>query len=135
MSARYPSITVPAKSSTPRPPIPLEILAAGDFNPLYRIELDVQGGELPVLPLSITGAIAMTHLPDTDAFVSGDEWFVYRFDKQQAGLSGLAFDEGTFGVFAYITSGMDEIGRLASGDKIVSAKIVSGADKLVRPQS
>lgn len=48
----------------------------------------MQSGELPVLPLSIAGAVSMTHLPDTESFLSGDEWFIYKFDKQQAGLSG-----------------------------------------------
>eukprot|EP00882_Tetradesmus_deserticola_P017714 GHRQ01018985.1.p1 GENE.GHRQ01018985.1~~GHRQ01018985.1.p1 ORF type:complete len:124 (-),score=32.80 GHRQ01018985.1:607-978(-) len=62
--------------------------AAGTFDPLYRLPLDVQSGELPVLPLSIAGAVSMTHLPDTESFLSGDEWFIYKFDKQQAGLSG-----------------------------------------------
>jgi hypothetical protein len=61
---------------------------AGTFDPLYRLPLDVQSGELPVLPLSIAGAASMTHLPDTESFLSGDEWFIYKFDKQQAGLSG-----------------------------------------------
>lgn len=36
--------------------LPLEILAAGDFEPIYRTPLDVRSGELPVLPLSIYGA-------------------------------------------------------------------------------
>lgn len=36
--------------------LPLEILAAGDFEPVYRSPLDVRNGELPVLPLSIYGA-------------------------------------------------------------------------------
>lgn len=56
-----------------------------------------------MLPLSITGAVAMGALPDTESYVSGDGWFVYKFDKQQAGLAGLAFDEGRFGVFGYVT--------------------------------
>lgn len=100
----------------------------------------------------------------------------------QAGLAGLSFDEGTFGVFGwvahralsrpctwlvlavtrccywlrppplsmsfditksaltffptcyrYITKGMDVLTKLQSGDKIISAKVVSGADKLVKP--
>jgi hypothetical protein len=41
---------------SPPPVLPLEILAAGDFEPLYRTPLDVRSGELPVLPLSIYGA-------------------------------------------------------------------------------
>lgn len=36
--------------------IPLEILPAGQFDPLYRSPLDIQAGELPVLPMSIYGA-------------------------------------------------------------------------------
>lgn len=36
--------------------LPLEILAQGEFEPLYRSPLDVRSGELPVLPLSIYGA-------------------------------------------------------------------------------
>lgn len=54
----------------------------------------MQSGELPVLPLSINGAVAMMHLPNSDSFVDGDRFFVYKFDKTQAGLAGLSFDEG-----------------------------------------
>ena len=43
--------------------MPLEILPAGDFDPLYRTQVDVAAGELPALPLSIFGALAMAHLP------------------------------------------------------------------------
>eukprot|EP00955_Chlamydomonas_euryale_P076437 362655-Chlamydomonas_euryale.AAC.8 len=42
-----------------------------------------QDGELPTLPLSIDGAVAMAHTPGDDTAVSGDEWFVFKFDKQQ----------------------------------------------------
>lgn len=51
----------------------------------------------------------------------------------QAGLSGLSFDEGTFGVFGYVTEGMDVIGGLASGDVIRSAKLTAGRERLVLP--
>jgi hypothetical protein len=64
---------VQGKLESPRPPIPLEILPAGEFDPVYRIPLDVQQGELPVLPLSIFGAVTMAHLPNTDSYLSG-EW-------------------------------------------------------------
>lgn len=35
----------------------MEILPLGEFDPVYRSTLDVQNGELPVLPLSIYGAV------------------------------------------------------------------------------
>ncbi|GAB4820888.1 hypothetical protein N2152v2_007934 [Parachlorella kessleri] len=134
--------------------IPLEMLPLGDFEPQYRAQLDVQSGELPVLPLSINGAVAMAQLPsDPDSSsgsgdftgvgalgggtlngaVSSRQWFIYKFDRFQAGLAGLSFDEGSFGVFGYVTEGADELGKLAGGDVVVEAKVLSGADKLVRP--
>ncbi|EFN58901.1 hypothetical protein CHLNCDRAFT_140837 [Chlorella variabilis] len=103
--------------------LPLEILAAGDFEPVYRSTLDVRSGELPVLPLSIYGAgkllqaVAMAHLPDS----SGSGY---------AGLAGLSFDEGEFGVCGYVTKGLDALSKLEDGDRIVKAKVVSGLDKL-----
>lgn len=126
-------IVQPDVASPSSAPIPLEILPAGQFDPVYKSTLDVQDGELPVLPLSISGAISMTHIPDTDQYLSGDEWFIYKYDRQQGGLSGLAFDEGTFGVFGYVTKGMDIVQRLESGDVIVRAKVVSGEERLLRP--
>lgn len=42
----------------------MEILPLGEFDPVYRSTLDVQNGELPVLPLSIYGAVGHgTRLP------------------------------------------------------------------------
>lgn len=36
--------------------------------------------------------------------MAADEFFIYKFSREQAGLSGLAFDEGQFGVFGYVTA-------------------------------
>ena len=41
--------------------IPLEILPLGEFDPVYRSTLEVQAGELPVLPLSIYGSVRIPH--------------------------------------------------------------------------
>jgi cyclophilin family peptidyl-prolyl cis-trans isomerase len=67
-----------------------------------------------------------------DGYLSGDQFFIFKFSPEQAGLSGLAFDEGEFGVFGYVTSGMDEVvAKLDTGDKILSASLVSGAERLI----
>lgn len=88
-----------------------------------------------MLPLSIRGSCAMAKLTESEAvngYVSGEEWFIYKFDAQSSGLAGLSFDEGQFGVFGYVTKGLDDVvTKLGAGDKIVSAKIVSGLEKLV----
>ena len=132
IQSSYTSLFVPGKLELPRPPLPLEILPLGEFEPIYRLPLDVQGGELPVLPLSISGSLAMAHLPGSDSFVSGEEWFIYRYDKAASGLGGLAFDEGSFGVFGYITKGFDVLNGLQTGDTIVSMRVVEGEERLVR---
>lgn len=83
--------------------IPLEIMPLGDFEPIYGSPLNVQAGELPVLPMSIYGSVAMAHAPDADeGFAAADEFFIYKYDRASSGLAGLSFDEGNFGVFAYI---------------------------------
>ncbi len=57
--------------------IPLEMLPAGEFDLVYRSPLDPRSGELPVLPLSITGALAMAKPQDpaaaADGYVAADQ--------------------------------------------------------------
>lgn len=104
---------------------------AGEFEPVYRLPLDTRSGELPTLPLSVRGSVAMTRLDGVDGYVSGEQFFVFKFSPDQAGLAGLAFEEGEFGVFGYVTAGMEDvIAKLDTGDRIVSAKLVSGIEKL-----
>lgn len=110
--------------------IPLEILPVGDFDPLYGIPIDVQSGERPVLPLSINGAVSMARSKKQDYALASDEFFIYKFDRSQAGLAGMSFDEGNFGVFGYVVGGLDDVDRLTSGDIIVAAKLTTGSDRL-----
>lgn len=58
--------------------------------------------------LLATLQVAMAHAssdeaPIPDGYSAADEFFIYKFSKEQAGLSGLAFDEGIFGVCGYVT--------------------------------
>ncbi|GJP74800.1 hypothetical protein CLOP_g5335 [Closterium sp. NIES-67] len=108
-------------------------MPAGEFQPIYRTPLDVQDGELPVLPMSVFGAMVMAHSPESDSFSHPSQFFLYKYDKRRSGLGGLAFDEGQFSVFGYVTKGRDVLAQLRTGDVIQSARIVSGADRLVVP--
>ncbi|TXG67102.1 hypothetical protein EZV62_008377 [Acer yangbiense] len=82
--------------------IPLEIMPSGQFEPLYRTTLSVQDGELPVLPLSVYGVVAMAHSEDSEDYSAPYQIFFYLYDKRNAGLGELSFDEGQFSVFGYI---------------------------------
>ncbi|KAK1405195.1 Peptidyl-prolyl cis-trans isomerase CYP37 [Heracleum sosnowskyi] len=114
---------------------PLEIMPAGQFEPLYKTTLSVQDGELPVLPLSVYGAVVMAHSDVSDEYSSPNQFFFYRYDKSFSGLGGLSFDEGQFSVFGYTISGKDILSEIKSGDVIQSAKLVEGLDHLVLPES
>lgn len=39
--------------------LPFEVMSAGDFEPHYRLPLDVAGGEMPVIPMSVYGSVVM----------------------------------------------------------------------------
>lgn len=65
--------------------------AAGD-NTIHTSACSLQSGELPVLPLSIPGAISMAHVPDSDSFLSGDEWFVFKFGEWSSPFGAAAGD-------------------------------------------
>lgn len=114
--------------------VPLEIKPSGEFEPLYRTALSIQDGELPVLPLSVYGALAMAHTADSEEYSSPSQFFFYLYDKRNAGLGGLTFDEGHFSVFGYATDGRDVLSQIKSGDLIRSAELVQGRDRLVLPQ-
>jgi cyclophilin family peptidyl-prolyl cis-trans isomerase len=126
-----PADRIPGRHAT----LPLELLPAGSFDPVYRSPLDVGGGELPVLPLSVYGAVAMARpasVPDGE--VSATEFFLFLYSRAQSGLSGLSFEEGEFPVCGYVTEGGDVLPRLRSGDVIRKARLVEGADRLVLPR-
>ncbi|KAK2639167.1 hypothetical protein Ddye_026962 [Dipteronia dyeriana] len=68
--------------------IPLEIMSSSEFEPLYRTD-----GELPVLPLSVYGVVV---------YSTPYQFFFYLYDKRNAGIRGLSFDDEQFSVFGYI---------------------------------
>ncbi|XP_061373861.1 peptidyl-prolyl cis-trans isomerase CYP37, chloroplastic [Gastrolobium bilobum] len=114
--------------------VPLEIMPSGQFEPLYKTTLSVQDGELPVLPLSVYGAVAMAHNEGSEEYSSPYQFFFYLYDKRSAGLGGISFDEGQFSVFGYVTTGRDILPQIKSGDIIRSAKLIEGQDRLVLPK-
>ncbi|KAK4255758.1 hypothetical protein QN277_008713 [Acacia crassicarpa] len=114
--------------------VPLELKPFGQFEPLYKTTLSVQDGELPVLPLSVYGSLAMAHSEDSDEYSSPYQFFFYLYDKRNSGLGGISFDEGQFSVFGYTTVGRDILPQIKTGDIIRSAKLIEGQDRLVLPK-
>ncbi|MEC4986696.1 MAG: peptidylprolyl isomerase [Oscillatoria sp. PMC 1068.18] len=112
---------VDPETSQPRY-VPLEIQLEGEEEPTYGKALGRQAGfSAPPVALKHTrGAIAMarSQMPD-----SASSQFYFA-------LSDLAFLDGDYAVFGYVTDGMDVVDSINQGDSIDSAKVVSGIENL-----
>eukprot|EP00210_Caulerpa_lentillifera_P009292 g8857.t1 len=113
--------------------LPLEILPIGEFEPLYKEPIDVQNGDVPVLPFSIYGSVSLSHSIDSEESSAVDQAFIFKFNRSTAGLGGLAFDEGKFSVIGYVTSGSEWLNEIRTGDVISKATLKSGSENLVLP--
>lgn len=49
----------------------------------------VKDGELPVLPLSVYGAVVMAHNPESEEYSSPNQFFFYLYDKRN--VSSMKF--------------------------------------------
>lgn len=52
----------------------------------YIISPIWKDGELPVLPLSVYGAVAMAHNEDSEEYSSPHQFFFYLYDKRNVSL-------------------------------------------------
>lgn len=116
--------------------LPLEFKPLGQFEPVYRLPLDTQSGtgtELPALPMSVYGALAMPRNGEREDLSDVNNFFIYLYDRRSAGLAGISFEEGEFPVFGYVIEGQDLLRQLGSDDRLKSVRLVSGSDRLVVP--
>lgn len=117
--------------------LPIEFRPLGSFEPVYRVELDTQtgvGSELPSLPISVYGSMAMTRSPEQQDLASPGEFFFFLYSQSSSGLGGLSFEEGQWPCFGYVVEGAHKLRELGSGDRLKEAKLIDGEDRLVVPQ-
>lgn len=115
--------------------IPLEVLVKGDTEPTYGITLEDAGRYLdqPVLPFSAYGALGMAR-PGDDPNGGSSQFFFFLFEPELT-PAGLNLLDGRYAVFGYVVEGKDVLEKLKAGDRIESARVISGADNLVQPNS
>ncbi|MGB7084480.1 MAG: peptidylprolyl isomerase [Phormidesmis sp.] len=112
---------VDADSGQPRL-IPLEILPAEAGEPVYGQTLPEAGiNAAPALPHR-RGAIAMAR---SGVNTASAQFYIT--------LADVAFLDGNYAVFGYVTDGMDVVDSIQLGDEITSVKVVSGAENLSQP--
>lgn len=115
--------------------IPLEVLVEGDEVPTYGITLEDAGRykDQPVLPFSSYGALAMAR-PGDDPNGASSQFFFFLFEPELT-PAGLNLLDGRYSVFGYVIEGKEVLGKLKAGDRILSAKVIRGAENLLAPQA
>lgn len=115
--------------------VPLEILVKGDPAPTYGITLEDAGRYLdePVLPFSAFGALAMAR-PEAEPNGASSQFFFFLFEPELT-PAGRNLLDGRYSVFGYVIKGKEVLEKIKEGDKILSAKVIEGANNLVPPQT
>lgn len=113
--------------------VPLEVLVKGDPSPTYGITLEQAGRyrDEPVLPFSAYGAVAMAR-PESEVNGGSSQFFFFLFEPELT-PAGRNLLDGRYSVFGYLTEGKEVLEKLKEGDKIESAKVIQGAENLIKP--
>lgn len=102
--------------------IPLEILPLDAAEPVYgKTFPEARISSAPALPHR-RGAIAMAR---SGVNTASAQFYIT--------LADVAFLDGNYAVFGYVTEGMDVVDDIQLGDVIRSVTVKSGGDKLVQP--
>ncbi|MBV5261567.1 peptidylprolyl isomerase [Synechococcus moorigangaii CMS01] len=113
--------------------IPMEIMLTGDHEATYGDTLEDLGIYLAEinLPFNAYGALALAR-PADDANGGSSQVFFFKFDNELA-PPGFNLMDGRYSVFGYTVAGKDVLENLTKADKIITAKVIKGADNLVVP--
>ena len=112
--------------------VPIEVRLPDQKVPTYGKTFEEQGlsGTLPVLPFAAFGTVAMAH-PNDDANAGSSQFFIYLFESELT-PAGLNLLDGNYTVFGYVTDGKETLDKLRLGDKILTARVISGAENLIK---
>ncbi|MDJ1174949.1 peptidylprolyl isomerase [Roseofilum capinflatum] len=115
--------------------IPLEIRVQSEPEPIYEFTLEEIGlyREDPVLPFSAYGTLGMAR-PDDDPNGGSSQFFFFLFEPELT-PAGLNLLDGRYAGFGYVVEGEEVLPELKKGDRIISMKVIEGAENLVPGQS
>jgi peptidylprolyl isomerase len=110
--------------------VPLEILIAGDAEPIYNQTFEDIGRYKaePVLPFATYGTLGWAH-SDGQLDDGSSQFFFFLYEAELT-PAGLNLVDGRNAAFGYVVEGMDVLHELGVDDRIVSARVTEGAENL-----
>jgi len=110
--------------------VPIEIIPEGRDQPVYGKTLRQAGIPETTFPVMrhIPGAVGLAHT-EKDAN-SGSTQFYITFANNELVNPRGNFLDGRYAVFGYVVEGMNRVDKLELGDRILSAKVIYGAENL-----
>jgi peptidylprolyl isomerase len=114
--------------------VPLEILISGDAEPIYNETFEDIGRfkAEPVLPFATYGTLGLAH-SDGQLDDGSSQFFFFLYEAELT-PAGLNLVDGRNAAFGYVVEGMDVLHELGVDDRIVSARVIDGAENL-RPHA
>jgi peptidyl-prolyl cis-trans isomerase B (cyclophilin B) len=104
--------------------IPLEIKLQGEQEPIYSKSIGMQSGASapPVVLKHDRASVAMARSQAPDS--ASSQFYI--------SLADLEFLDGDYAVFGKVIQGMEVVDKIEQGDRIESAEVIEGKDKLVK---
>ena len=111
-------------------PVPLEIRIPSEAIPYYNQTFEDLGlfKAEPVLPFNAKGTLGWAH--SDEALDDGSSQFFLFLSEPELTPAGLNLIDGRYAAFGYVVEGLEVLNELSADDKIVSAKVIEGADNL-----
>lgn len=110
--------------------VPLEIRIVGDAAPLYNETFEDVGRYKaePVLPFATYGTLGWAH--SDEALDDGSSQFFFFLYEPELTPAGLNLVDGRNAAFGYVVDGFDVLEELGVDDRILSVRVVEGAENL-----
>lgn len=110
--------------------VPLEIRIPSEPIPFYNQTFEDLGlfKAEPILPFNAKGTVGWAH--SDEALDDGSSQFFLFLSEPELTPAGLNLIDGRYAAFGYVVDGLEVLNELSADDKIVSAKVIEGADNL-----
>lgn len=110
--------------------VPLEIRIPEQAEPYYNQTFEDLGlfKAEPVLPFNAKGTLGWAH--SDGALDDGSSQFFLFLSEPELTPAGLNLIDGRYAAFGYVVDGREVLNELTADDRIVSAKVIEGADNL-----